>query len=238
MKRLSFSLILFSLLACNNSENETSNGHNRTHDSGGVHQGAHTTGGFSTPASGPEQQMMAAMNNMMRQMQAMKPTGNADYDFAMMMRHHHMGAMEMAQAELSGGSDTVMRALAQKIYDDQKKEVTQFDQFIQMHASSSGTSGYGQKAMGMMTPMDSSHHQPSSVDVLFAIMMIPHHEDGVKMARAYLKESRDKELKKIAQNIIATQPAEVVQIRDWLKKNSSTDAHKGSAQHSGTAGTH
>lgn len=242
MKQFLFSILIFSLLACNNDGQKESGEHRGDHvtDSNGsinsgAYQGAHNTGDFSTPDSGYRAQMLAAMNNMMHHMETMKPTGNADYDFAMMMRHHHMGAMDMAKAELGGGTDTTMKALAQKIYEDQEKEVAQLNQFMQNNPSPSGKSDYGQKAMKMMTPMDESHHQQSSLDVVFATMMIPHHEDGVRMARSYLNESNNAELKKIAQNIIATQPKEVSQMREWLKKNGATDAHKGSAHHSGTA---
>ena len=47
-------------------------------------------GAASTPG------MTAAMNTMMGKMNAFKPAGNTDHDFAHMMMAHHQGAVEMS----------------------------------------------------------------------------------------------------------------------------------------------
>jgi uncharacterized protein (DUF305 family) len=74
------------------------------------------------------------MKSMMKsnddKMAAMKMTGNADVDFAMMMRIHHQGAIDMAQAELRDGKDAQMRKLATSIIAAQKKEIAQLDKFL------------------------------------------------------------------------------------------------------------
>jgi YVTN family beta-propeller protein len=49
--------------------------------------------------------------------------GNVDRDFASMMIPHHRGAIAMAKAELSYGSNPVMRRLAQEILVDQQSEI-------------------------------------------------------------------------------------------------------------------
>ena len=51
----------------------------------------------------------------------MSMTGNSDIDFAMMMRIHHQGAIDMAQAELKNGKEPQMRKMAQDIIAAQKK---------------------------------------------------------------------------------------------------------------------
>lgn len=74
------------------------------------------------------------MKSMMREhnktMGAMKMTGDADVDFAMMMRMHHMGGIKMAEHELTHGKDQRMKDMAQKIIDAQKKEIAEFEQFL------------------------------------------------------------------------------------------------------------
>lgn len=74
------------------------------------------------------------MKSMMKgnndQMASMKMTGNADVDFAMMMRVHHQGAIDMAQAQLRDGKDAQMRKLATSIIAAQKKEIAQLDKFL------------------------------------------------------------------------------------------------------------
>jgi uncharacterized protein (DUF305 family) len=65
----------------------------------------------------------AAMSKMMRGM-AVKPTGNADVDFAAMMIPHHQGAIDMAVAELHYGRNEHLRRIAQEIIVDQQQEIT------------------------------------------------------------------------------------------------------------------
>ena len=51
----------------------------------------------------------------------------------MMMRIHHQGAIDMANAELSGGKDPQMKKMAKAIITAQKKEIAQFDAFLSKH---------------------------------------------------------------------------------------------------------
>ena len=74
--------------------------------------------------------MKSMMKNNDEKMASMKMTGNADVDFAMMMRVHHQGAIDMAQAELRDGKNAQMRKLATNIIAAQKKEIAQLDRFL------------------------------------------------------------------------------------------------------------
>jgi uncharacterized protein (DUF305 family) len=123
--------------------------------------------------------MHNAMDNMMQQMKSMKLTGDADHDFALMMTRHHQGAIDMAKSEAVAGTDETMKQTAQKIISEQQKEVDQLNQFMQEHQPS-GNSDFGQKAVRMMKPMNNSKMESSSLDAMFASMMIPHHQDAVK----------------------------------------------------------
>ncbi len=57
-------------------------------------------------------------------------TGDPDRDFATMMRIHHQGAIDMAQAELATGKDPQMRKLAKEIIAAQKKEIELIDRWL------------------------------------------------------------------------------------------------------------
>ena len=74
--------------------------------------------------------MKSMMSDMNEKMTAMKPTGNTDVDFAMMMRVHHQSAVTMAEAELQNGKDPQMRAMAKDIIRAQKKEIAVFDKYL------------------------------------------------------------------------------------------------------------
>lgn len=63
----------------------------------------------------------------------MPMTGDADHDFAMMMRSHHQKGIEMAQQELKSGKDAEMKAMAKKIVADQTKEIAKLDKWMAGH---------------------------------------------------------------------------------------------------------
>ena len=54
-------------------------------------------------------------------------------------------------------------------------------------------------------------------DVAFAAGMLPHHIGAVKMAEVELKYGKDPEMRKLAENIINAQKAEIEQMQKWLK---------------------
>jgi uncharacterized protein (DUF305 family) len=66
---------------------------------------------------------MEAHQKMMDAMNGMKPTGDADKDFVMMMIPHHQGAIDMAEVELKYGKDPELKKMAKEIIADQKKEI-------------------------------------------------------------------------------------------------------------------
>ena len=77
--------------------------------------------------------MKAHMTKSMQGMQSMTMSGDADKDFAAMMRMHHQCAVEMAQMQLTNGKNAEMKAMATKIVASQKKEIAQFDTWIAKH---------------------------------------------------------------------------------------------------------
>ena len=67
--------------------------------------------------------LAAAMSRMDGAMLDVRATGNPDADFARMMIPHHLGAIDMAKAELLYGHDRRLRRLAQEIIVTQGSEV-------------------------------------------------------------------------------------------------------------------
>jgi len=75
-------------------------------------------------------QMHKAMMSGMEGMRMMKPTGNIDMDFAMMMKMHHQQALEMARAEIAHGKSAELKAMSRKIITSQQKEIAQLDKWM------------------------------------------------------------------------------------------------------------
>lgn len=72
--------------------------------------------------------------------------------------------------------------------------------------------GMSQMHQDMMTAA-----QYKDPDVAFAAGMLPHHIGAVKMAEVELKYGKDPEMRKLAENIINAQQAEIEQMQKWLK---------------------
>ena len=91
--------------------------------------------------SGGSMDMHMSMMRGMKEMQGMKMTGDLDYDFAVMMRHHHSQGIQMAERESREGKDEKMRELARKIIEGQKKEVAELDAWLKAHPKAGGSKG-------------------------------------------------------------------------------------------------
>ena len=83
-------------------------------------------------ASGPDAMKQSMMGGM-DAMQKMPMSGDTDKDFAMMMKIHHQGALDMAQVEVDQGKSPEMKAMARSIIAAQKKEIAQFDRWLAKH---------------------------------------------------------------------------------------------------------
>jgi uncharacterized protein (DUF305 family) len=80
--------------------------------------------------AGGHSELMDAMNKMMEEMKSMKMTGNADKDFVTMMIPHHKSAVDMAENEISHGKNVQLKQFAQKVINDQSKEINEFQSWL------------------------------------------------------------------------------------------------------------
>jgi uncharacterized protein (DUF305 family) len=165
--------------------------------------------------------LMTAMNSMMDKMGAIRVTGDFDIDFANMMIEHHKGAIEMANIELTTGTDAKMKTMAQSIITKQTSEIKELGDAIAKHKSSGmkHAEGFLQKSMTHMKGKMGSMLMSNSTDKDFATMMIFHHEEAITMAKAEVQNAMNPALKKMAQKIITDQTKEIGEFKKWLAAN-------------------
>lgn len=165
---------------------------------------------------------MKIMHSMMSEMNMMAMTKDPDQDFAMMMKMHHQGAINMAQYELDKGGDAEMRATAQKVKDAQQGEISQLEGFMSSHTPDTTSQEFVDKVMASMTKMD----QASDLQVIigkadydFASLMVVHHQSAVEMAQAELDHGKHQVMKDMATMIITAQKKEIEDLQNWLLRH-------------------
>lgn len=82
----------------------------------------------------------------------------------------------------------------------------------------------GPASMAFMEANDRMHaammmEYTGNADVDFIKGMIAHHQGAVDMAKIVLEHGKDPEVKKLAEDIIKAQEAEIKWMTDWLAKN-------------------
>jgi len=167
--------------------------------------------------------LMTIMHTMMKDMGMMTPTGDPDNDFAMMMKMHHQGAINMANEELKNGKDTEMLNTAKSIIATQQAEIQQFTAFLAAHpAHAPFIPEFAMKQDENMMRMDEANDlRPltGNTDYDFAQLMVDHHQSAVENSDLELKYGRENATKTLAQNIIDEQKTEIKQFQAWLLKN-------------------
>lgn len=75
-------------------------------------------------------------------------------------------------------------------------------------------------ATSMSTMMKGMNVKPTGrPDKDFVLMMMPHHQGAVDMAKVELQYGTDPELRQLATDIVSAQEKELAQMKAWLAKN-------------------
>lgn len=176
---------------------------------------------------------MKSMQGMMNQIHHMKMSGNTDYDLAMMLIHHHKGAINMSQAELKSGTDQELKEIALEIIEMQQREILDLKSIAEKYKSVEKNYSPKNKKEGlgrtmnetMMSMMEMGEMDSTSIDNQFASMMIIHHQNGVKIGEMVLHYSRDDIFKSLTQKMIEEQGKGIQKLQQWLDKQNVRDVN-------------
>ena len=99
----------------------------------------------------------------------------------------------------------------------QSEEVKHDMAGMSMDATSPSTEGY--KAAMKKMHKDMTIKYTGNADTDFVRGMIPHHQGAIDMAKVVIANGKDPEIRKLAENVVTAQEAEIKQMQDWLAKH-------------------
>ena len=204
-----------------------------SHDEKDAHAGHDVMTADTTSDATPMTDMLKdytkSMTDMHNEMMVGMAYNDPDTAFAKSMLGHHRGAVDMAKIELKYGTDETMRALAQDIMDSQQLEIDILNKWLASHPDTPKLKPNTEAMQqAYANGMDTMHADMTAgiadpvADMAFARGMLPHHRSAVDMAKIQLQYGTDKEMRKLAQDIIDAQQPEIELIESWIARTSST----------------
>jgi uncharacterized protein (DUF305 family) len=154
-----------------------------------------------------------------------QPAGyNADdVAFATNMIPHHQQAVDLAALAPDRSSNPGLVALANQISAAQQPEINVMKVFLvqwnENPDTNSGHTGHGSTMQGMVDPATMAKLQSldgAEFDTLWLQSMISHHQGAIEMAKAEIANGDNVDAKSLADNIVATQQAEIGQMKQLL----------------------
>lgn len=151
--------------------------------------------------------------------QAAEATGNGvDRAFIAEMVPHHASAVEMAKVASERAERPEIKQLAKDIIASQNAEITTMARIDKGLAAGGVKPGELGMAMHEMKSADMDAEMLRDARPFereFIDMMVPHHQDAIRMARTELEKGQSGELKQVAKDIVAAQAKEIREMNGW-----------------------
>lgn len=143
----------------------------------------------------------------------------ADVSFLAAMIPHHQGAIEMAALVEDRTERQELRDLADRITEVQAAEVATLEGMLdRLSGEQDVPEDPEHDAMGMADRTEVEQLEAAEGDEFdrrFLERMIAHHEGAIDMAEQVLAEGEDAEVAALAEDVLATQEAEIEQMESW-----------------------
>lgn len=152
-------------------------------------------------------------------------TDDPDQDFALIMKIHHRGAINLADYEILRGDDEEVLDMADSIMDAHSLEIAKLDSFLHSHSvvvDSVNGDQFNDEAEEAMEKLDSlvkviPLHNETDHD--FLVLMIEHHKNGVEIADAELEYGKHEQLKAMVTEMKEGALREIALLEALLEKN-------------------
>ncbi|GAC1396361.1 MAG: DUF305 domain-containing protein [Pyrinomonadaceae bacterium] len=163
---------------------------------------------------------MSGMSGSMMQSSPNAAKQAYDLQFLDTMSAHHQGAVDMARPAETKAQHAELKEFAKNIIADQEKEIAQMKSWREQwyagkpQAMNMEMSGMMDSMKGMdMSKLNAA--TGNGFDLMFLDMMTPHHRGAVVMSKEALTKAEHPEIKRLAQQIIDAQEAEIKKMQTW-----------------------
>lgn len=141
----------------------------------------------------------------------------SDRSFLSGMIAHHEGAIDMANEVLKTPKlSEKVKEWAQDIRKAQEKEITLMRNMLTKVGGMDEQAYKGMK--DHMVTMLAAQKSIDDTELGFVSEMAPHHAGAVEMSLPALMNSADKDIRKLAQDIISDQTDEIQEFKTWLEE--------------------
>lgn len=153
---------------------------------------------------------------------------DADVTFTQNMIPHHQQAIEMAKLVDAHTKRPPLRTLADAIVASQGQEITLMQGWLRAWGKPATPAGMDHGAMqmpGMMSEMEMRQLRLSNgrdFDLAFVDMMTAHHQGAIEMGNTELRDGSLPEVKRLAEQIIDAQQAEIDKFAKWQRQWEAT----------------
>ncbi|HRJ63480.1 DUF305 domain-containing protein [Brevundimonas sp. UBA2416] len=126
-------------------------------------------------------------------------------------------ALALTLSACEGGGDPVQQALRDASAENHAETVQEGVVSAPAHAGGHGATPGDQAFAASEAEMHAgmARASGSTVDEAYIAKMIEHHRGAVAMAEVALRESRDPEVRRMAQVVVDTQTREIAEMRAW-----------------------
>jgi uncharacterized protein (DUF305 family) len=165
--------------------------------------------------------MLESMMETMKKMNTLKMGNDFDVDFANIMTVHHQAAIDMSMLEIATGKNTEIINMAKNIITTQKEEITNFQKFVMNYkvpypkTDNSDSQNILEDEMKNMTNTINGMKLLGGIDDNYVMLMIAHHNSAIKMAKDEITFGKQKQIKEMAEKIVATQITEINKLVAW-----------------------
>ncbi len=146
-----------------------------------------------------------------------------DVRFTQGMLPHHMQAVRNSEIEIAMGGAPEVKAIAQKILTEQKKEIETMQGFLKTFGAPEKPAPADQQAVWDKNTAElRDAATPEARDVVFLTNMVPHHGAAIPMAQLDVTQGKYLPAQELAMQIKTVQRMEIVEMNMLIRARTRT----------------